>query len=276
MQKKIKVLFFSLLFLTPFAAYGVGCDQWVSARELPVRGVVVVSHGLNLLPSQMSSLSHFFSSVGYDVLQPAFRGHCGSEQEYLSVTSTQWEEDARRIHHSASLRAIELGVPLYLVAYSFSSLLFEALEEELPFKRKIYFAPALAMHLWYPLVIFIANLFPDFTFKSMNLENYAANPRSSFRSVLALDDFYKKWSASKKSNDHASGLIWVDPQDELVSIDGLKDFVGSKRGWKLQEIENQGSVLERKFHHLIINEEAVGKKLWEKILNESLQFLVAP
>jgi len=59
--------------------------------------------------------------------------------ELNMVQPLHWEEDVRRMHGIASARAKELGVPLSLVAYSFSALVFQVLAAEFPFGKRILF-----------------------------------------------------------------------------------------------------------------------------------------
>jgi hypothetical protein len=267
---------FSLLFGIQCSAISAAslepCDSWFTFTAAP-RGVVIVSHGMNLKPTRMDELAKVLASDGYEVLRPAFSGHCGKNEKYLSVTAKDWENDARRIYALASIRAKALNKPLYLVAYSFTAVIFQSMSQELPFERKVYLAPALAMKFWYPAVRFFAGLFPDFEFSSLNLPTYAANGRSNARGFLALDHFFQKWERRSEGSDSAAALLFAAPGDELISYKGLEVVASLKSGWTLEQVSSGASTLPKKFHHLIIDSSSLGMVEWERVTGKMLNFL---
>lgn len=242
------------------------CDHWVSAQGTP-KGVLVVSHGLNLLSAKMDEMAAEFAAHGYEVLIPAFRGHCGENNNYLNVTPDQWLADARDIYAQAASKAQAKKLPIHLVAYSFSTLIFDSLAQELPFQKRIFFAPPMATHYWFRPLLFLAKLFPDFSLMSRNLPEYRANERSNFRSLLALNYFKDKWENSPKLATPA--LAWIDPEDELVSASGLAKM----KFLKLLFLSNRETTLKKTYHHLIIDKAALGEQEWERVMKTSMSFL---
>lgn len=248
------------------------CDVWKTHTAQP-KGVMVVAHGMNLKPERMDELATFFAEEGYEVLRPAFAGHCNDEEKYLQVTEKDWEQDARRIHALAARRAAQLKKPLLLTAYSFSAAIFQSMSEELPFAQRIYFAPALSTKFWYPLLVWSANLFPNFTYQSKNLPGYYANGTSGMRPFLAMDAFLKKWKRGSGTRDSAPILAWIDENDELLSYDGLITIAADKNNWRIEKLNNKASTHETPFHHLIIDEAALGKEEWSRVKEETKKFL---
>lgn len=243
------------------------CDRWIPAQGT-LKAVVVMGHGLNLKPGKMEEMAQEFSRAGYEIFLPAFYGHCGENNNYLHVTWEHWQADAQSIFATAQEVARKQSKPLYLVAYSFSALIFDSFSEEMSFAKRVYFAPPLATHFWYRPLLFFAQLFPDFSLASRNLPAYRANERSNFRSLLGLHYFVEK--AAGKNAKRSSTLAWVDPKDELVSAKGLADF--ASENFKLQLLDNQGSTLPKTFHHLIISKESLGSAEWSRVISESLKF----
>jgi esterase/lipase len=228
---------------------------------------------MNLKPARMDDLGEELSAAGYWVFRPAFTGHCGHNKYYLEVDSEHWDRDAREFYALARAKAEELNVPLYLVAYSFSAVIYQSFSRELPFAKKVFFAPAISTRFWFPLAALIANAFPRITYRSMNLNGYYANATSGMRAVQALEHFVGKVKQSRKLNDPTPTLIWVDPRDELVSYKGIKIQSGRKPKWQLQEISNAGSTMRPAYHHLIINQESLGEKEWARVLRGTTEFL---
>ena len=246
-------------------------DLWFPPRGTKVKGVVVVSHGLNLLPARMDELAQELAEAGYEVFRPAFAGHHGKNEFYLSVRAAHWEQDAREIYALAKARAEAKKVTLSLVAFSFSAAVFHALREELPFHRRIYLAPALALKTWFPVVEAMARCLPRLRYRSMNLRGYFANPIGGTKSVTALGHFYRRSSRGAAPKEPV--LIWVDPEDELVSYRGLRKLAGKHPDWRLEKLSVAGSTLARPYHHLVVTQEALGAKEWRRLVDGSLDFL---
>jgi len=248
------------------------CDRWFAASGI-AKGVLVVTHGLNLLPSRMDELCETFAGLGYEVLRPGFFGHHGDVDEFLRVSAAEWEEDARRIHAEAKSRSDSLSVPLHLIAYSFSGLIFQVHSKELPFHRRVYLAPALALHFWFRPLMWLARLIPWLTFTSVIPEGYGANHRSGILAPLALEKYYLRWRRFEGREVPGQALIWASPKDELVRTRGLRKLAGKIPGWQFRETSVEGSTLPKKYHHLIVDSSAVGPSEWSRLVAETNAFL---
>lgn len=255
------------------AANGCGEEWFAAAGGAPAKAVVVLTHGLNLRPARMNDLARALARDGFEVFRPAFCGHNGDTERFLSVSAEEWAQDARRIHAEAMARALELGVPLHLGAYSFSALVFQVLSPELPFARRIFFAPALRTHFWYPAAMGVARLLPNLRFTSRIFPDYRANSTTGTRALIALHEFMRRWRRGEGAGESSPTLIWIDPRDELVSGRKLRKLAAQKPGWELRELSNRGSRMRVKYHHLIINEEALGTEEWERLVRETREFL---
>jgi hypothetical protein len=221
----------------------------------------------------MDALAAELARQGFEVYRPAFSGHCAGHGDYLHVTAADWEADARRVHRAASLKAQALKKPLYLLAYSFSSLVFQTMAKELPFARRVYLAPPFATKFWYPLVRWIARTFPDYTYSTMN-PYCAANGRSNGRSLLALEEFLQKWRNGSGKEDPTPLLAFAEPDDELVSFEGVKEEVLRNGHWRVESISNRGHTLPKTYHHLIIDEPSLGPAEWDRLRAEAAKFFV--
>lgn len=268
------LLFFSVGAISHSASSlsAASCDSWVKPKASS-KGVVVVTHGMNLKPKCMDEMAEALAADGYEVLRPAFAGHCGEDNNYLYVTAEQWEGDARRIHGLASALAKELDKPLHLVAYSFSALVFQTMSKELPFDRKVLLAPALSTKFWYTPVKWLASLFPSLTYESNIATECAANRVSGARPIIALDQFLQKWNRGDGKGDQTPILAFAEPDDELVSYGGLQTIVADKNNWNLERVSNAGSTMPNSYHHLIVDSASVGAEEWKRMTGMILEFL---
>ena len=250
-------------------------ERWFQSQGA-VRGVAIVTHGMNLRPERMEDFARFLASIGYDALCPAFTGHAGSNKEYLEVKAESWEADARRFHALAAERARAAGgVPLVLVAYSFTAAVFQAMAEELRFDRRIYLAPALATKSWYRGVIWFAETFRGFTYPSMNMKEYQVHPRSGSLPFVALDHFLTRWVKAERRAEAAPTLILMDPKDELLSYPRIMAYADERPHWRVERVSVAGSTLPRKFHHLIVDEPSLGAEEWGRATGVVAEFLRA-
>jgi len=272
-----------LLFLLCTTAFGDGvtplddtCELWLAAKGKKTKGVMVVTHGLNLRPARLNEFAEFYAANGYEVLRPSFAGHCKGAGDLLKIQPEFWENDAQRFHALAKAKADELKVPLYLTAYSFSALIYQSMSNELPFAKRIYLAPALETHFWYPIVIFLINLWPIEFFRTLIPDGYFAQEYGGSRSVLAMNHFFAMWNQKRNALEKVPTLVWASLSDELVRGPKLKILAESRAGWQFRELGVAGSTLPKSYHHLIVDSAALGPTEWKRVTEESLAFLEKP
>jgi hypothetical protein len=248
----------------------VDCDAWFKPGKAP-RGIVLLTHGMNLKPSCMDEMAEEFRAAGYEVYRPALTGHCGENKNYLNITAAQWEADAMRVHKIADARARKSKVPLFLVGYSFTPLIFQTLG--LPFAKKIYFTPALSTKFWFPALSWLANTFPNFTYDSKVPEPCAANPITGTRAIVALGEFLSRWDKGQGKKDTTPALVFAEPGDELLSFGGLEAVVKEHAAWKLESISNAGATIPKPYHHMVVSPGALGMSEWRRVMKLGLEFL---
>lgn len=244
--------------------------KWIRP-EKATKAVLVLTHGMNLNPERMDDLALAFAALGYEVFRPIFTAHT-SERGDEDLLAEKWERDAEVFYQTAARRAEELGVPLLLGAYSFSALIYQVMEKKFSFAARVYFAPALATHFWYPLVISIARMFPKITMKTMIPKGYFARPEGSFDSLVALHHFMSQWRTQKKNVEQQPTLVWASLGDELVHGKNLKKFSSRQKGWEFRSLSIEGSTLPRAYHHLIIDKAALGPIEFARVVKETDAF----
>jgi esterase/lipase len=252
-------------------------NQWFFTQK-PLKGVVLLAHGLNLKPSKMNSLALLLQTEGYDVLRISLSGHRGSTEEIKKITAQDWLKEASDLHAIAQKHAQDKSKPLYLVAYSLGALVYHHqmnTNKKISFEKQVLFAPALGVK-GYTHLVKAFNIFGDgFILNSISSPEYLANPGASMASYNALFKIRKELFKAKLKNSNIPTLVFLDKKDELISFESTKDLIikHNLKNWKIQPVSNSESQLYRKKHHLIIDEKATGSKQWQKIKTALISFL---
>jgi esterase/lipase len=245
--------------------------QWFGVVSGPIKGVAIVAHGLNLKPARMNAVVEILNGQGIEVLRLTLRGHRGYFRELKHVRRHHWLADIQNGYCLASARAKKVGVPLFYVGYSVSALM--GLEwmvinnKQQVFNKVLLFAPALSIRSTAYLVNLFKYFGDSFFLPSKNLDYYRAywkTPNAAYRVMMdAIDHF----NQADISDFTMPVLIILDPQDELVSHDGLKKMIEDNglSSWEINTVSNARSTLTKTYHHLIIDDLAVGKNEWDKI-----------
>lgn len=222
------------------------------------KAVVLLAHGLNLLPSKMDQLASFFNSKKCDVLRIS-----------LGENPNKWIENFSDDYDSAIEHARILERPLYLVGFSLGALMgvhFMLRHHDQQFSKIALIAPATHTHFYTAIPAFLAHFFPNFGLPSFNLPEYRQ------RSSTKLAEYKKMHSLQKEVNQllktssiNCPTLLIYNALDELVSSKKLMNFAKVHSNWTTQEISNRTSLLPKKYHHLMIDLAALGLEDWNKL-----------
>ena len=250
---------------------------WLPAREERPVAVALVVHGLNLEPTRMDALASLLRARGVAVLRVALAGHRGRSADFKRVSAELWRSELTTAYAEAAARARALDLPLYLVAFSLGALV--ALESTgaqveaaragslAAFDRAVLLAPAIALRPRVRLIELLGALGPGFVVPSAAPEPYRANPGTTNAAYRALFDLESSLRDRGLAHAAAPTLVLIDPEDELVSYQGLRRLIADEglARWSLIEVSNAGSDLEDKRHHLIVDAAAVGEVQWRQM-----------
>lgn len=243
----------------------------------PARGAIVIAHGLNQRPSSMDFLADFFRSEGYHTMRLALTGHDIPATE--PFPSSTWVEQIVSSFHETRKQYPELPV-LYL-GYSMSGLAaVRALDADPSFspQRMILIAPALSLRTIVESAS-ILRWFPPTTFAVRNLaprayRRYERTPLFWYRNVAEMYG-----QTTTLENGQRAGaiptLIFANPRDELVSLDGLRSWISDNQltdRWKLSILrpETPDPTLAE---HLLIDQHALGTEGWRTMEKEIRDFI---
>lgn len=286
-----KFLFFLaiaiLLGLTHFSKAGTTPalsknSQWFYSQNTKLNGVILLLHGLNLNPEKMLPLAYRFNQQGFHVLNGSLSGHRGNEDEFRKVSRELWLSDMDMIFKEANAKAQQEQLPLYFIGYSLgatiaidytNSNIRKALETQTYFRKSIFFAPAISLNIK-TLLIRMATYLPfNIIIPSVARKDYRANENGTpIAGYSALFDSINHIKTDGVRNPNPT-LIIIDPDDELVSLSGIKTLIQSENltTWSILTLDNYESPMtEGKYHHLIIDSLSLGEKQWEKAIQAIL------
>lgn len=263
---------------------GLGPSMEWFARSATTRpeGVALVIHGLNLNPARMAAVITALNEAGIDALRLSLKGHGGNFthrdgmnatearlESFKAVSYPLWFQEALKGYEQARQSARQNRVPLFLVAFSYGGLMgldLLASREDVRFERAVLFAPALSLHGWdYAVRLF--SPFPRMVIPALAPADYLANPGTPIAGYNALFETLDHFESHIGPRLNIPTLVVMDPDDELVSIDGLKRLVEEHRldRWRFYPVRNHRSVLKGMLRHIVIDETSLGPAVWAEV-----------
>jgi len=254
---------------------------WIDSLQENTKGVFLILHGLNLKPSKMNTLAHYWSAEGYDVLRGTLSGHFGSKDEMLAVTQLTWRRDVTNLVCLALQKAENKNVPLYFLGYSLGAATFldtiKSQKTSNPFSKAILLAPAIRVK-WYANLTKVVSFFSKkIMIPSENLEDYRSQDGTSSAAYEALHSVIDNIESPFSHLDIPT-WIFLDPKDELISESGLADLTKEKELslWSLHRISKTESSLSKNYYHLIIDPPTLGDKAFKDLASSMKSFIENP
>jgi hypothetical protein len=286
--KKRKILGVFLGFFALAGAGWAGEAAVFRTSRIPVNGVVIAAHGLNIKPSKMGGPADEGTIVkalldsGYHVVRAGFTGHSGEADSMAAVTEQAWLDDARVCVSAARAEAERVEAVtqsrcrLYLAGFSLGALVFEVLMNEgAVFDKAVLFSPAVAIKSLAHGVLLLDTAGDGRIVPSRSPVEYRAGAGASIAAYKALFALEKRLESFSFAKNNIPTLVFIEPLDELVSYGKLKRLV-TKYGltnWKLQKVSNRGGRVRPAYHHLIIDDVCLGKESWVAVRRDMLDFL---
>jgi pimeloyl-ACP methyl ester carboxylesterase len=266
--------------------------DWFRRNETtPLKGVAVVVHGLNLDPARMGAVIAALNEAGVDAIQLSLRGHgdnfrrregmdavLSRLEEFKGVSRALWVEETLKGCEQARTAAQRKGVPLFLVGFSFGGLLgldLLAADPEVSFDRALLFAPALSLRGWdYAIRLF--SPFPRMVIPTLAPAAYLANPGTPMAAYNALFETLDHFESRIGPGLNIPTLVVMDPGDELVSFNGLKQLAAEHHlsQWRFFPLDRRRSLLNGMLRHIVIDEASVGRHAWAEIKKEMTAHLL--
>lgn len=249
-------------------------EIWQEApKNQNVKAIVLLLHGLNLKPDKMNDWSHSLSAHGAHVMRFSLHGHSGDLKHMKTVTADLWRKQFNEAVEHARLKAAEHEVPMYFVGFSLGALTaLEWLSNEQPssrlFDKMVLIAPALSVP-WYSkfAINMLGILGRGFMLPSRSPQHYRANKGTSIAAYQALFALKESLETNQYKNANVNTLVLIDRNDELVNSREIQKIIErSKLGlWTLHIVDNRFAYDNFGFRHLMVDQEAMGKELWQNL-----------
>lgn len=249
----------------------------------PVRGRVVLVHGLNLAPVTMDPLASWLAAQGFVVARVALSGHRESFRELMRVRHDAWESDV--VDAVARLNKLEADArqaPLFGVGFSLGGLLLSHhVRTGLlrgtagDWKGLALIAPAFLPRLGagFPLGI-LPRWLPYFSFTPRRLRRWAFCPHNAYVAIAGLMRSHMTLVQSATGDAGPPCTVLIHPRDELVHAGRLVDPV-FRNGLSSYEVQYMRDVHRRWTtpRHLICHPSALSDSGWADLCSRILRAL---
>ena len=247
---------------------------WLPHPTETPKAIILIGHGLNMRASAMDKLGTVLNQKGhFHTLRLTLSGHDGDTDAFKAVTHDRWQQDFFYQYCEARTQADFFHVPLYFVGFSLSGIVgLDSMEyeNEVRFDRMALLAPPAA--IW-PLVHFmklLRVLGRDHMIQSFAEPSYRANmDGTSVAAYLSMFESISAYRESQGKHSKIPTLIIMDPEDELVSLDGLKRLANDfnlSNDWNFLEVTNTDTKLKKSYHHFITDDVALGDQEFERLV----------
>lgn len=229
-----------------------------------------ILHGLNTHPAKMNALKEHLKTLSETTISMGvLAGHHPEEKTNENISASTWQNEFASQWSDAVSGCKEPSDRRIFVGYSLGALVALSLLDNnsklLPPTHMILIAPALRLRKKVVLVKALSWL-PFGALPSLNHREYRARNWTSFAAYDALFNLNNNW---KKNPWGVSSLIptvvFLAKDDELVDSQAIAEQVAGFPKWKTSWISNDESSLKPSYHHLMIDEESVGKTSWARM-----------
>ncbi|MBN1827925.1 MAG: alpha/beta fold hydrolase [Deltaproteobacteria bacterium] len=247
-----------------------------------IAGAALVIHGLNLKPSKMQTIMTFLTRQGIACLNLSLRGHGDNydSQDSLSVEKarlssfadvsyTRWEEES--FHAYLLLRRYSNfhNVPSFFVGYSLGALIgcnLVTRKDNVSFDKMILFAPALAptvLGKTVKLLFFLHHLIVP-TLAPEDYRNNWGVPLTAYRALYEGIDLFNS-RANHRLN--VPTILFLDEHDEFINWKEIDSIITRRKldRWIIQKVMKDRDKSVTSLHHLVIDEDSVGKNCWRRM-----------
>lgn len=238
----------------------------------PANAAALLVHGLNNKPEVMLDMAQFLEALSIPSVIISLTGHNQDFGKLDAINKNIWHQDVLEGYALIKKHCSKV----FLVGFSLgASIGLDIISERIKFDKMVLLAPAIAPRLPVKFLEYISPILPSLPIYSMAPESYIANKYLPIKSYKVLLSIYKSLHKKNFALVNIPTMVIVDPKDETMSIENIKSLI-TKYGlskWKVLSLDSDNVVSKVRFHHLIIDREAMGYKNWEVFTNQVSVFL---
>ena len=190
-------------------------------------------------------------------------------ESFRRVTYDLWLNEIYEAYLKVRERASKKNAPVFFIGYSLGGLMgcdLPLLHPDVFYDRMVLFAPALNITVESYLLKTLIS-FPNIVIDSLSPIYYRANegtPMAAYKALFEASEHFKK-NVNDKLNKPT--LIFIDEKDEFVSCSKLNTMIAERNldRWQIHMVQKDNDAGETVSHHLIIDRDSVGKRMWNEI-----------
>jgi esterase/lipase len=258
-------------------------SQWFKISGIRrIKGVALVVHGLNLKPERMQSIIAELNNAGIDVLNLSLRGHGNNFLENMNLTEDEarlesfrtvtynlWLDEIYKAYLKVRARASKNNVSVFFIGYSLGGLMgcdLALMHPDVFYDRMILFSPALNITVESYLLKALLP-FPNMVIDSLSPTYYRTNKGTPMAAYKALFEAVALFDKNVNGKLNKPTLIFIDEKDEFVSCSKLNEMIvrWNFDQWQIHIVQKDDDVGKNISHHLIIDRDSVGRKMWKQI-----------
>jgi hypothetical protein len=171
------------------------------------------------------------------------------------------------------------------LGFSLGALVFETLMSDetyagtaapVQFKKTVLFSPAVAIKSKAKAILMLQPFTNDTSIiNSVSPEEYRAQRGASMAAYKIIFNMEKELCAASFLKNNVDTIIFIDKNDEMLSIKTLKNRIMQYKltNWKVMEVSNDGAAIKPPYHHLLIDARCVSDATWRYITGAISDFL---
>lgn len=263
--------------MKPFRPDSSSIDCYSTAEK--INAVTLVTHGLNNKPTIMLPIVEWLRGQGSEVYLVKLFGHHEGTTPIKAMEKDSWYQEIRNAYYQAFERARELNVPIHFLGYSLGALVMQYAitvhKGKMTFDKQVLWAPATATRLTSVFLQAFFLLPKKWHLPSFTPKDYRANKGIPIKAYQYLYYMKKQVRQSKFKYLNIPTLIIADPKDELIDVKRLKkdQLQYDLKAYTILELNSSKIGRQTSYHHLIVDERAVGRNNWQKMLEAMTGFL---
>jgi hypothetical protein len=234
--------------------------------EGKIHAVVLMGPGLNLNPLKMLPLAFALLEKSYAVCL------INLEQSSKDDLDSHWEQSTVKLLNKLPTSC--KNKPLVTLGFSLAVLHFLDLTDKEVIRPQLMIS--LAPPFCFAKILSPIKLIPmipfNMKFFSLNFSDYRYRICTSVKEYRALIKLQNKKLENSIRVRNIPHLIYLSKKDELLSYKNIEKIVFEHKEWTLKEIIRSPKI-KFGFNHLIIDEQTIGQKEFEEILDGIDRFI---
>lgn len=257
----------------------INCLQRYPTTLPHITAVMLVVHGFNNRPAIMLPLIKWFNGNGSEVWLVCLTGHRDTAMDPAAITTQVWKEEMLTGYREARKTADLHKVPLYFLGYSLGALLGQTMlvlpAKKAPFDKQVLLAPAVALRRRVVLLRLFCAVGRPASLPSLTPEAYRVNAMLPLQAYRVLFGEEAKLQSVANSQLNLPTLVILDPKDELISASKLRQWIhrSALSNYRVVYLNDSLTGRQTRFHHLLVDEQTMGKENWALATAEMKQFL---